>query len=82
MPPKRQPDYQTATGSRFWFKELLYWSNTTGYKTIYSDGEGDLRMHAGKRGKFKVEVQNRFRDWVVKESESILVDGQTEEKTS
>jgi hypothetical protein len=82
MQEKRPPDYITQAGSRFWFKELRYWSNTTGYKAIYVDKNGLLRMYEGKKGVFKKDIQELFRKWAVKESEELLVGGSTEETSS
>lgn len=81
MQVKRPPDHITPTGSKFWFRELLYWSNSTGFKTMYLDKDNNLlRLHQGKKGMFRVNVQQLFRDWATKESEEILIDGQEEEK--
>ena len=80
MLEKRPPDHITQTGSKFWFKELRYWSNTTGYKAIYADKNGLLRMHEGKKGIFKNDIQELFRKWAMNESEEILISGQEEEK--
>lgn len=82
MQEKRQPDHITKAGSKFWFKELCYWSNTTGYKRIYADDNGKLRMHSGKTGLFKKDIQELFRQWAINEAESVMIDGQAQtEKT-
>lgn len=79
MQVKRPPDHIGNFGSKFWFKELMYWSNTTGYRNIFADSEGFLCMHTGKKGRFRKGIQDLFRQWAIKEAEEIMVDGQ--EKT-
>lgn len=77
MQIKRNPDHITTTGTKFWFKELMYWSSATGFRAIYLD-KGYLRMHQGKNGLFKNNIQTIFRAWAIEEAERVMLDGPQE----
>ena len=81
MIPKRLPDYSTKWGSRFWFDEMIYASNTA-TKRMYLDDKGLIRVGDGKKGLLRKELQTAYKQWAEATAERILVENElkTEKK--